>query len=71
METKIGTKQIRNEFILQNLETSKLSAQNLLSQIEDADFSQLITDLKNAQTVYEACLGATGLTNKLSLLNYL
>lgn len=71
LETKIGTKQIRNEFILQNLETSKLSAQNLLSQIEDADFSQLITDLKNAQTVYEACLGATGLTNKLSLLNYI
>ena len=71
LETKIGTKQIRNEFVLQNLETSKLSAQNLLSQIEDADFAQLITDLKNAQTVYEACLGATGLTNRVSLLNYI
>jgi flagellin-like hook-associated protein FlgL len=40
-------------------------------QVEDADFSALITDLKNAQTVYEACLGATGLTHKVSLLNYI
>ncbi len=71
LETKIGTRQIRNQFVLKNLEQSQFNAETLLSTVEDADFSKLITDLKNAQTVYEACLGATGLTNKASLLNYI
>lgn len=71
LETQIGTRQIRNQFISNNLDQTKYNAENLLSQVEDADFSQLITDLKNAQTVYEACLGATGLTHKVSLLNYI
>ena len=71
VETTIGTKQVRNEFISKNLEQAKYSSEKYLSETEDADFSQLITDLKNAQTVYEACLGATGLTSKVSLLNYI
>jgi flagellin-like hook-associated protein FlgL len=71
METAIGTRLIRNEFITSNLETSKYNSEALLSTTEDAAFEELITNLKNAQTVYEAVLGATGLTNKLSLLNYL
>ncbi|UQZ88630.1 hypothetical protein C4J81_05175 [Deltaproteobacteria bacterium Smac51] len=71
LETSIGTRLIRNEFINTNLETSKYNAQSLQSTTEDAPFEELITNLKNAQTVYEAVLGATGLTNKLSLLNYI
>ena len=71
LETQVGTRQIRNQFVQKNLEQAQYSAENLLSTVEDADFSKLITDLKNAQTVYEACLGATGLTSKVSLLNYI
>lgn len=71
LETQVGTRQIRNQFAQSNLDQAKYNAQTLLSTVEDADFSQLITDLKNAQTVYEACLGATGLTSKVSLLNYI
>jgi flagellin-like hook-associated protein FlgL len=71
METAVGTRIIRNEFVLNNLEQNKYAAETTLSQIEDADFTRLITDLKNAQLVYEAVLGATGLTTKLSLLNYI
>jgi len=71
LETQVGTRQIRNQFVQKNLEQAKYSSESLLSTIEDTDFSQLITDLKNAQTVYEACLGATGLTSKVSLLNYI
>ena len=71
LETQVGTRQIRNQFVQKNLDQAKFSAESLLSTVEDADFSQLITDLKNAQTVYEACLGATGLTSKVSLLNYI
>ncbi|MGL4209525.1 MAG: flagellin [Candidatus Adiutrix sp.] len=71
LETTIGTRQIRNQFVERNLDQAKYTAEYTLSIVEDADFAQLITDLKNAQTVYEACLGATGLTNKLSLLNYI
>jgi flagellin-like hook-associated protein FlgL len=71
METNLGTKIIRNEFVLNNLELNKYAAETILSETEDADFTKLITDLKNAQTVYEAVLGTTGLTTKLTLLNYL
>jgi flagellin-like hook-associated protein FlgL len=71
METNIGTKLIRNQFVLNNLETNKYSAETILSETEDADFTTLITDLKNSQLVYEAVLGVTGLTTKLTLLNYL
>ncbi|MDR2141389.1 MAG: hypothetical protein LBR11_06315 [Deltaproteobacteria bacterium] len=71
METNVGTRIIRNQFVLGNLEDDKYAAETTLSQIEDADFTRLITDLKNAQLVYEAVLGSTGLTTKLSLLNYI
>jgi flagellin-like hook-associated protein FlgL len=71
LETAVGTRLIRNQFVMNNLETNQYAAETTLSQIEDADFTRLITDLKNAQLVYEAVLGATGLTTKLSLLNYI
>ena len=70
-ETKIGTSLIRNEFVASNLDLNKYAAETTLSQVEDADFTTLITNLKNAQLVYEAVLGTTGLTTKLSLLNYI
>jgi flagellin-like hook-associated protein FlgL len=71
METNVGTRIIRNQFVLNNLELNKYAAETTLSEVEDADFTRLITDLKNSQLVYEAVLGTTGLTTKLSLLNYL
>ncbi|MDR2386868.1 MAG: hypothetical protein LBE80_04695 [Deltaproteobacteria bacterium] len=71
METNVGTRIIRNNFVLNNLELNQYAAETILSETEDADFTRLITDLKNSQLVYEAVLGATGLTTKLSLLNYL
>jgi flagellin-like hook-associated protein FlgL len=71
METNVGTRLIRNQFVLNNLEQNQYAAETTLSQIEDADFTRLISDLKNSQLVYEAVLGATGLTTKLSLLNYI
>jgi flagellin-like hook-associated protein FlgL len=57
--------------VANNLELNKYAADTTLSQVEDADFTTLITNLKNAQLVYEAVLGTTGLTTKLSLLNYI
>ncbi|MDR1297180.1 MAG: hypothetical protein LBO05_07370 [Deltaproteobacteria bacterium] len=71
METNVGTRLINNQFILNNLELNKYAAETTLSEVEDADFTKLITDLKNSQLVYEAVLGVTGLTTKLSLLNYI
>jgi flagellin-like hook-associated protein FlgL len=71
METNVGTRIIGNQFVLDNLEQNKYSSEKTLSEIEDADFTKLITDLKNSQLVYEAVLGTTGLTTKLSLLNYI
>ena len=71
LESKIGTKQIRNQFVSHTLDQKQFSSETLLSSIEDVDFSRLITDLKNAQTIYEALLGVTGLTTRVSLLNYM
>lgn len=71
LETTLGAQQIRNQYITGNHEQAYYNSQTFLSQTEDADFSQLITDLKNAQTVYEAILGATGLTQNVSLLDYI
>jgi flagellin-like hook-associated protein FlgL len=71
IETNLGTRLIRNQFVQNNLDDNKYAAEAILSATEDADFTRLITDLKNAQLVYEAVLGATGLTTKLSLLNYI
>jgi flagellin-like hook-associated protein FlgL len=71
METSVGTRIIRNQFVLNTLELNKYASETILSETEDADFTRLITDLKNSQTVYEAVLGTTGLTTKLTLLNYL
>jgi flagellin-like hook-associated protein FlgL len=71
LESKIGTKQIRNKFVAHTLDQKQFGAETLLSSIEDVDFSKLITDLKNAQTVYEALLGVTGLTTTLSLLSFI
>jgi flagellin-like hook-associated protein FlgL len=70
-ETNVGTRLIRNQFVQNTLDDNKYAAESILSATEDADFTRLITDLKNAQLVYEAVLGATGLTTKLSLLNYI
>jgi flagellin-like hook-associated protein FlgL len=70
-ETNVGTKLIRNEFVANTLSDNQYAAESILSSTEDADFTRLITDLKNAQLVYEAVLGTTGLTTKLSLLNYI
>lgn len=69
--TQIGIRQQRTEFAENNLEENKYSSESLLSSIEDVDFSTLISDLKNADTVYQAVLGAVGMTNKVSLLNYI
>ena len=71
LESKIGTKQIRNQFVNRTLDQKQFSSESLLSAIEDVDFTRLITDLKNAQTVYEALLGITGLITRISLLNYM
>jgi flagellin-like hook-associated protein FlgL len=71
VETNLGTRLIRNQFVQNTLDDNQYAAEAILSSTEDADFTRLITDLKNAQLVYEAVLGATGLTTKLSLLNYI
>jgi flagellin-like hook-associated protein FlgL len=71
LESQIGTKQIRNQFVANTLDLKQFSSESLLSAIEDVDFTRLITDLKNAQTVYEALLGVTGMVTRISLLNYI
>ena len=42
-----------------------------VSNIEDLDYAQGITDLQNQQTIYEATLKSASLITGLSLVDYL
>lgn len=70
-ETVVGTRLIRNEFVANVLQNDYYLANDQLSQVEDANFEWLITELKGAQLAYEAALGATNLVTNISLLSYL
>jgi flagellar hook-associated protein 3 FlgL len=42
-----------------------------ISDIEDVDLSQAILELKQAETAYQAALQAVGMTQGLSLMDFL
>ncbi len=69
--SKIGSQiATLNDLKSQN-ESLKLKFTNLVSEIEDADFSEVISNLQKSQTAYQALLGAISGTKDLSLLNFI
>ncbi|OMH41090.1 flagellin [Desulfurobacterium indicum] len=52
-------------------ESLKLKFTNLVSEMEDADYSETIMNLQKSQTAYQALLAAISNTKDLSLLNFL
>ncbi|WP_457568005.1 flagellin N-terminal helical domain-containing protein [Desulfurobacterium sp.] len=59
-----------NDLKTQN-ESLKLKFSNLVSEMEDADYSATIMNLQKSQTAYQALLAAISSTRDLSLLNFL
>jgi len=66
-----GAKVIRMETTLSRLEDYDVNYTKLLSQVEDADITKLITDLAMAQNAYQSALNAAARIIQPSLLDFL
>lgn len=66
-----GAKVIRMETTLSRLEEYEVNYTKLLSEVEDADITKLITDLAMAENAYQAALSAAAKIIQPSLLNFL
>jgi flagellar hook-associated protein 3 FlgL len=53
------------------LSTLRLAAMTRLSKDQDANLANAMTDMSQAQTAYEAALGAVGTASRRSLLDYI
>jgi flagellin-like hook-associated protein FlgL len=49
----------------------KLNIRILLSETEDADMIQVVSNLAKQQTIYEAALRTTALISRMTLLDFL
>ncbi len=68
---KTGVRAMRLEMTAARLQDSELGYTNLLSNVEDADISKLITDLATLENNYQASLMAAARIIQPSLLNFL
>jgi flagellin-like hook-associated protein FlgL len=66
-----GAKVIRMDTTLSRLEDYDVNYTRLLSQVEDADITKLITDLAMAENAYQSALNAAAKIIQPSLLNFL
>jgi flagellar hook-associated protein 3 len=66
-----GAKVIRMETTLSRLEDYTVNYTKLLSDVEDADITKLITDLAMAENAYQSALNAAARIIQPSLLNFL
>jgi flagellar hook-associated protein 3 FlgL len=53
------------------LGNAKLTLQDLLSQVQDADLTQAVTDLRSQELSYQAAAAAASILQRASLLDYL
>lgn len=70
-QTRVGMALQAIETEQRRLQDLKLAATERLSQLEDADMVQAITDMTRADAAYQAALGATARSARLSLIDYL
>lgn len=71
LQTQIGTDLAALEDKRLSLDTARRAAGTRLSAHEDANMVEAITGLTQAETAYQAALGATATIARLSLLDYL
>lgn len=69
--TSCGTRSARLEIIQSRLSAQQASYEELVSENEDADYSELAVQLASVQTTYDAALSAISYVLKTSLLDYI
>jgi flagellar hook-associated protein 3 FlgL len=69
--TKIGATQNRLDMISDRLGNQEVVANQIMSDNEDADISEVITNLKTAQSVQNAALGVGARIIQPTLLDFL
>ncbi len=69
--TDVGGRMNRVQNAASNLESLKLSQTAAISDRQDVDILQVISDLTRQQTAFQAALSSAAKTSKLSLLDYL
>ena len=67
----MGNNNARLDDSLALIADSKLQLQERLSRYEDADLTEVLTDMTQAETALEAALAVSSRITDLSLLNYL
>ncbi len=68
---EIGGRETRLEYAANNIEVLTSVAETGISNIEDADYTQLATDLAMAEYIYEAVLESSAKIMSLSLIDYI
>lgn len=71
VQAAMGTKARRLENASARIQASQTSLKGLLSDAEDADMAQVLTDLQQQQYIYQAALSVNGQVLRTSLLDYL
>ncbi len=70
-EAQVGTRVVRMESTQARLSDMSYTYRSLLSEVEDADLTQLVTDLAMQQTSYQAALIAASKIIQPTLLDFL
>jgi flagellar hook-associated protein 3 FlgL len=71
IQSRVGADMNTAEDQQLRLSTAKLAGLKRLDQVEAANMAEAITSMRQAQTAYEAALGAAGTVTRVSLMDYL
>ena len=70
-QSEVGARENRLETASEKLTGTKDYLTKALSGKEDADYTQVLSDIAKQQTIYQATLQATSIFSKISLLDYM
>jgi len=71
VRSKIGSRVVRAESTNEKLLNLQTQVTKQLSEVEDADIIQVITDLATAETIYQTSLASAARIMRQSLLDFL
>ena len=68
---RMGNNAHRIETSKEHLEGVKVDLKQILSRYEDVDLIDVITEITQTETAFQAALNVTGKVGKLSILDYM